>query len=106
MYLESCAELSTVYSAQACRTYLNESSVGPNHVWHGHNWSWPVRVQRELRKVHAAQDWNELHHLLIMESLGGNTQWYVRNSNSERYPLHILANIVTVSHGLNSAAQV
>ena len=56
MYLESCAELSTVYSAQACRTYLNESSVGPNHVWHGHNWSWPVRVQRELRKVHAKED--------------------------------------------------
>lgn len=29
----------------------------------------------ELRKVHAAEDWNELHHLLIMESLGGNSQW-------------------------------
>lgn len=24
----------------------------------------------ELRKVHFAEDWNELHHLLIMESLG------------------------------------
>jgi ubiquinol oxidase len=29
----------------------------------------------ELRKVHFAEEWNELHHLLIMESLGGNTQW-------------------------------
>ncbi|KAG7351391.1 alternative oxidase-domain containing protein [Nitzschia inconspicua] len=29
----------------------------------------------ELRKVHAAEDWNELHHLLIMESLGGNRRW-------------------------------
>lgn len=25
-----------------------------------------------LRKVHNAQEWNELHHLLIMESLGGD----------------------------------
>ena len=32
----------------------------------------------ELRQVHNAQEWNELHHLLIMESLGGNRRWYVR----------------------------
>lgn len=25
-----------------------------------------------LRKIHAAEEWNEMHHLLIMESLGGN----------------------------------
>ena len=29
----------------------------------------------ELRKVHIAEEWNELHHLLIMEALGGNTLW-------------------------------
>jgi ubiquinol oxidase len=29
----------------------------------------------ELRKIHAAEDWNELHHLLIMETLGGNRSW-------------------------------
>lgn len=29
----------------------------------------------ELRKVHTAQEYNELHHLLIMESLGGNSIW-------------------------------
>jgi hypothetical protein len=29
----------------------------------------------ELRKVHNAEEWNELHHLLIMESLGGNSLW-------------------------------
>jgi len=28
--------------------------------------------QSSLRKVHFAEEWNELHHLLIMESLGGN----------------------------------
>ena len=29
----------------------------------------------ELRRVHNAEEWNELHHLLIMESLGGNKLW-------------------------------
>jgi ubiquinol oxidase len=29
----------------------------------------------ELRKVHTAEEWNELHHLLIMEALGGNALW-------------------------------
>jgi hypothetical protein len=29
----------------------------------------------ELRKVHNAQEYNELHHLLIMESLGGDAIW-------------------------------
>jgi ubiquinol oxidase len=34
-----------------------------------------TRLVVELRKVHNAQEWNELHHLLIMESLGGNSLW-------------------------------
>lgn len=29
-------------------------------------------------KVHFAESWNELHHLLIMESLGGGDKWYDR----------------------------
>jgi ubiquinol oxidase len=29
-------------------------------------------------KVHFAETWNELHHLLIMESLGGNRYWIDR----------------------------
>lgn len=29
----------------------------------------------DLRKIHNAEEYNELHHLLIMESLGGNAQW-------------------------------
>jgi len=28
-----------------------------------------------LRQVHNAEEWNELHHLLIMESLGGDARW-------------------------------
>jgi len=29
-------------------------------------------------KLHFAESWNELHHLLIAESLGGNDRWYDR----------------------------
>jgi len=29
-------------------------------------------------KVHFAESWNELHHLLIMEDLGGNDAWFDR----------------------------
>mmetsp|Transcript_5034 Transcript_5034/g.7274 ORF Transcript_5034/g.7274 Transcript_5034/m.7274 type:complete len:408 (-) Transcript_5034:122-1345(-) len=41
------------------------------HLYESFGWFRAV----ELRKVHAAEDWNELHHLLIMESLGGNSLW-------------------------------
>lgn len=29
----------------------------------------------EVRKIHFAQEWNEMHHLLIMEALGGDKRW-------------------------------
>lgn len=29
-------------------------------------------------KIHFAESWNELHHLLIMESLGGSSHWFDR----------------------------
>jgi ubiquinol oxidase len=32
----------------------------------------------EYLKLHFAEDWNELHHLLIMEELGGNESWFDR----------------------------
>jgi ubiquinol oxidase len=32
----------------------------------------------DLLKVHFAETWNELHHLLIMESLGGDRHWLDR----------------------------
>jgi len=32
----------------------------------------------QLREVHNAEEDNELHHLLIMESLGGNCSWFDR----------------------------
>jgi ubiquinol oxidase len=33
------------------------------------------RRSSELRKVHFAEEWNEYHHLLVMESLGGDARW-------------------------------
>jgi len=33
------------------------------------------RAGAELRKIHFAEEWNELHHLQIMESLGGDQSW-------------------------------
>lgn len=36
------------------------------------------RVGAEVRKVHFAEEWNEMHHLKIMESLGGDNQWIDR----------------------------
>ncbi|CAI9292492.1 unnamed protein product [Lactuca saligna] len=32
----------------------------------------------EYLKVHFAESWNEMHHLLIMEELGGNAWWFDR----------------------------
>lgn len=32
----------------------------------------------ELRKIHFAEEWNEMHHLQIMESLGGDRVWFDR----------------------------
>mmetsp|Transcript_28736 Transcript_28736/g.82920 ORF Transcript_28736/g.82920 Transcript_28736/m.82920 type:complete len:665 (-) Transcript_28736:658-2652(-) len=36
------------------------------------------RVGTEVRKVHFAEEWNEMHHLFIMESLGGDQAWFDR----------------------------
>ena len=33
------------------------------------------RRSSELRRVHFAEEWNEYHHLLIHESLGGDRMW-------------------------------
>lgn len=34
--------------------------------------------EAELLQVHFAENWNELHHLLIMEELGGHDRWWDR----------------------------
>lgn len=45
------------------------------HLYESLGW-W--RAGAELRKVHFAEEWNELHHLQIMEALGGDQLWIDR----------------------------
>lgn len=47
------------------------SYVSMLHLYESLGW-WR---QASLRKVHNAEEWNELHHLLIMETLGGDKLW-------------------------------
>ena len=47
------------------------SYVSMLHLYESFGW-WR---EPELRKIHYAQEYNELHHLLIMEAMGGNTLW-------------------------------
>lgn len=36
------------------------------------------RRSTEVKRIHFAEEYNEFHHLLIWESLGGDQEWYVR----------------------------
>jgi len=36
------------------------------------------RRSADVKRIHFSQEWNEFNHLLIMESLGGDQQWFVR----------------------------
>lgn len=44
------------------------------HLYESFGW-WR---RADYLKVHFAESWNELHHLLIMEELGGNAFWFDR----------------------------
>ncbi|KAG9455104.1 hypothetical protein H6P81_008008 [Aristolochia fimbriata] len=44
------------------------------HMYESFGW-WR---RADYLKVHFAESWNELHHLLIMEELGGNSMWFDR----------------------------
>lgn len=45
------------------------------HAYESCGW-W--RAGADLRKVHFAEEWNEMHHMEIMESLGGDVAWLDR----------------------------
>ena len=45
------------------------------HLYESLGWH---RDGMELRKVHFAEEWNEIHHLQIMEALGGDQLWIDR----------------------------
>ncbi|CAM6104079.1 unnamed protein product [Calypogeia fissa] len=48
------------------------SYISMLHLYETLGW-W--RSGAEVRKVHFAEEWNEMHHLKIMESLGGDIEW-------------------------------
>merc|ERR1719321_2196018 len=48
------------------------SYISMMHLYETLGW-W--RNAPEVRKIHFAQEWNEMHHLLIMEALGGDRAW-------------------------------
>ena len=48
------------------------SYISMLHLYESLGW-W--RAGAKLRRVHFAEEWNELHHLQIMESLGGDSGW-------------------------------
>lgn len=51
------------------------SYISMLHLYESLGW-W--RQGSALRKIHFAEEWNELHHLQIMESLGGDQYWIDR----------------------------
>eukprot|EP00276_Gloeochaete_wittrockiana_P005672 CAMPEP_0184655750 /NCGR_PEP_ID=MMETSP0308-20130426/14396_1 /TAXON_ID=38269 /ORGANISM="Gloeochaete witrockiana, Strain SAG 46.84" /LENGTH=349 /DNA_ID=CAMNT_0027092483 /DNA_START=92 /DNA_END=1141 /DNA_ORIENTATION=+ len=50
------------------------SYVSMLHLYETLGWS----RAGELRKVHFAEEWNEMHHLMIVEALGGDRKWIDR----------------------------
>lgn len=51
------------------------SYISMLHLYESLGW-W--RAGAEVRKIHFAEEWNELHHLQIMEALGGDQLWVDR----------------------------
>ncbi|KAM7265471.1 hypothetical protein ACFE04_003154 [Oxalis oulophora] len=50
------------------------SFISVLHMYESFGW-WR---RADYLKVHFAESWNEMHHLLIMEELGGNARWFDR----------------------------
>ncbi|KAK3244522.1 hypothetical protein CYMTET_14026 [Cymbomonas tetramitiformis] len=83
LYVSLCWLLDTVYEEKPIQRFWflkvvarspYFSYVSVIHLFESLGW-WRAA---ELRKLHFAQEWNEMHHLLIMESLGGNLAWIDR----------------------------
>uniref|UniRef100_A0A2P2JS41 Ubiquinol oxidase n=1 Tax=Rhizophora mucronata TaxID=61149 RepID=A0A2P2JS41_RHIMU len=51
-----------------------EAFMSVLHMYESFGW-WR---RADYLKVHFAESWNEMHHLLIMEELGGNSWWFDR----------------------------
>lgn len=65
----------------------------------------PADGHAEAKRVHFAEEYNEYHHLLIMESLGGDQEWVVRfmaqHASIAYYFILILAWVVSPTLAYN-----
>ncbi|KAI3428133.1 hypothetical protein D9Q98_006516 [Chlorella vulgaris] len=80
-YTSLCWVLDVVYGGRPIERFWVLETVArmPYFVWisllHLYESLGWWRAGAELRKVHFAEEWNELHHLQIMEALGGDLRW-------------------------------
>ncbi|GAB5036402.1 plastid terminal oxidase [Nannochloropsis oceanica] len=83
-YYALCAFLDIVYEGRPlARFWFLEtvarmpyfSYISMLHLYETLGW-WTIGT--DVRRVHFAEEWNELHHLQIMESLGGDARWLDR----------------------------
>lgn len=84
-YLAVCYLLDFVFEGKyvPSRFYLLEtvartpyfSYIAMLHLYETLGW-W--RRSSDVKRIHFAEEWNEYNHLLIMESLGGDQEWWVR----------------------------
>uniref|UniRef100_A0A383VUK8 Ubiquinol oxidase n=1 Tax=Tetradesmus obliquus TaxID=3088 RepID=A0A383VUK8_TETOB len=84
IYLSLCVFLDVAYDNRPLQRFWFLETVARMpyfsyitmlHLYESFGW-W--RAGAELRKVHFAEEWNEMHHLQIMESLGGDQLWVDR----------------------------
>jgi len=84
-YLVLCYSLDVLFEGRyvPSRFFLLEtvarmpyfSYIAMLHLYETLGW-W--RRSSDVKRVHFAEEWNEFHHLLMMESLGGDQAWWVR----------------------------
>ena len=83
-YFALCYMLDTIFDGRPlARLWFLEtvarvpyfSYISMLHLYESLGW-W--RIGATVKRVHFAEEWNELHHLLIMESLGGDRRWIDR----------------------------
>lgn len=56
------------------------------------------RASSDVRRVHFAEEWNEVQHLKIMEALGGDRSWFDRYTHGHtRSGVHTIAHTHTVN---------
>ena len=83
-YLVLCYMLDTIFDGRPlARLWFLEtvarvpyfSYISMLHLYESIGW-W--RIGASVKRIHFAEEWNELHHLLIMEALGGDRKWIDR----------------------------